>query len=369
MTNLKLYEENLERIQKTIRFEKTDRPPVAPCGTSFCAQMAGVSMAEYCAAGPGTADIHLQCWAKFDHMIDAVHGTHFMAEGLSARWMSRVKIPGIDLPDDQMWQVDEQELMTIEDYHAIIDGGFKKWESEFIRERLGDPLTKLEPLSRALPESMRKHREAGIVPMGTGTLAIPFETLCGARSMPTFMMDLIRRPDLVRAAIETAAPEVLAADRENLRRTKPVAVWIGGWRTASELLSPKIWRELVWPYFKQTAEMVIEEGVIPIYHLDSNWDRDLEYFLELPRHKAIMALDGATDIRLAHKVLYDHTAVLGDVPPAMMAFSEPAEVKAYVKNLISDFGGRGYMAAVGCDAPYNTKPENMAALIDAAYEV
>lgn len=367
MADLRLYEENLDRLRRTLRFEKTDRSPVMPCASSFCARAVGISLGDYCAAGPGTSDIHLKCWRSFDTLIDGVHGVQFAPEGLSVRWLSKVKIPGIDLPADELWQVDERELMTVEDYQDIIDHGYFQWEDRFIRERLSEPRTKLAPMAEGWPESLRKHTEAGLVDLGSATLAIPFESFCGARSMNAFMMDLIRRPKLIKTALDAAFPEILAADRERLRRMKPVAVWIGGWRTASNILSRKIWEEMVWPHFKRAAEMVIEEGIIPLYHLDSNWDRDLPRFRELPPHKGIVALDGDTDILKAQKVLENHTAVLGDVPPAMMAFSEPGEVRGYVENLIKAFGGRGYIAGVGCDAPPNTRRENMAALIEAAH--
>lgn len=368
MADLRLYEENLDRLLKTLRFEKTDRPPVMPCASSFCARALGISLGDYCSAGSGTSDIHLECWHSFDTLIDGVHGVQFAPEGLSVRWLSKVRIPGVDIPDDELWQVDEQELMTVEDYQDIIDNGYFQWEDRFIVERLGNPRARLKRMSEGWPESLRKHTEAGLVDLAGDTLAIPFESFCGARSMNAFMMDLIRRPKLVKTALETAAPEILAADRERLRRNKPLAVWIGGWRTASNILSGKIWNEMVWPYFKRAAEMVVEEGIIPLYHLDSNWDRDLLRFRELPDHKGIAALDGDTDIIKAQKVLENHTAVLGDVPPALMAFSEPTEVYAYVKNLIKAYNSRGYIAAVGCDAPPNTKRENMAALIKAAHD-
>ncbi|MDR1921341.1 MAG: hypothetical protein LBS31_06305, partial [Candidatus Adiutrix sp.] len=72
-----LYEENMDRIQKTIRFEKTDRPPVAPSGAGCCTQVLGISMAEYCGAMAGTADMHIKSWTSLKPMIDGVHCVNF----------------------------------------------------------------------------------------------------------------------------------------------------------------------------------------------------------------------------------------------------------------------------------------------------
>lgn len=363
-----IFASNLERIHKTIRFEKTDRPPVAPSASGFCARVAGVNMAQYCAAGPATDDIHLKCWRSFKYLIDAVHGVNFQPQVLSLLWLSKVKMAGVELPDDEMWQVEEHQLMTLEDYDEIISQGYFKWVDKFLKQHLGDPLSKIAALSAGTPLAIEKHVEAGIVPLGTGTFTIPFEPLCGARSMVAFMGDLIRRPDKVKAAMEVAGPEMLEAARQSVRRTKPYGVWLGGWRAASEMMSPKLWQEMVWPYFKKMAEMLVEEGTIPIYHLDSNWLRDLDYFKDLPKHKAIMALDGATDIFKAAKIMDGHTAILGDVPPGMLAFDEPSDVRKYTRGLIEHFGGRGLFVAPACDTPYNAKPENIAAMIEAVHE-
>jgi len=364
-----LYEENYERILSAIRFEKTDRCPVVPAGGGFCARVLGLSLAEYCRAMAGTADMHLKAWTSLRPMVDGVHDLVFHPDGLSGLWLSRVKVPGRDLPDNEMWQVIEEGLMTVDDYDQIIRGGFLKWREAFLKERLNDPLTGLASLVAAARPAAEKFKEAGLVPLVGAVLTIPFENICGARGLAGFMGDLIRRPEKVRAALAVAGPELLEASRQTLRHVRPLGAWIGGWRSAGGFISPGIWEDLVWAYFKPLAEMVIEEGVIPIYHLDSNWLRDLARFRELPGQKGILALDGATDILKARKILGDHTALLGDVPAASLAFDEPAEVKTYVKRLIRELDGVGYLVGPACEMPVNARPENIVALTEAAHEL
>ena len=57
-----------------------------------------------------------------------------------------------------------------------------------------------------------------------------------------------------------------------------MGVWIGGWRTASEFLAPRLWERFVFPYFKKMVDARIEEGAIPVLHFDANWTRDLGTF-------------------------------------------------------------------------------------------
>jgi Uroporphyrinogen-III decarboxylase len=349
-----------------MNFEKTDRPPVVLEAAAFCARMAGVSMARYCADGPGSVDVQIKCWRSFTPLIDGVQSMSFHVSSLNRLWLSKVKVAGVDLPEDEMWQVEEEELMTVEDYDRIIEGGFDRWYQTFLEAKVYNPKIKGAG-SGDLAADMKKFIDVGIAPLADGVVTIPLELFCGGRSMAKFMMDLYRRPDQVREAMAAAAPSLLEKGRTFLRTARPMGIWVGGWRSASQMLSPKMWEDMVWPYFKKAVEMVVEEGAIPLLHLDSDWTRDLDYFRELPKYKCIMCLDGSTDIRRARKTLDHHTCLAGDVPASLLAFGRPSEVTAYVRNLIDDLGP-GYMVASGCDIPFNAQKANVEAMIRAAHD-
>jgi hypothetical protein len=363
----KLYEENLERIKRTMRFEKTDRPPVMPTANAWCSRPLGMKLAEYCARAPETADFHLKCWQSLDPVLDGVQCVVFDPRLTKLLWLSNTRIPGVDLPDDELWQVEEAELVTHDDYREIIRGGYLKWLAKFTRERLGDPASQVVDTLAATVPSIQKFIDAGIVPLVPMIVTIPFENLCGGRSLIKLMLDMIKKPDLLDEVLKVSSPEVLEANRQVLRNIRPIGCWVGGWRGASSLMSPAMWERFVWPYLKATVEMVVEEGVIPVLHLDADWTNSLDYFRELPRHKCIMSPDGATDIHKARVAMEDHMAILGDVPAAMLAFSSPREVFDYTRGLIDEFGGRGYMVSSGCDIPFNARRENVEAMMRAAH--
>lgn len=369
MSKQMLFEENFERIKKTMRFEKTDRVPVAPTGNAFCSTVAGISLAEYCQNGPGTADVHIKCWTSLNPVLDAVQCDLYHVDFLKPQWLSYVKVPGIDLPDNELWQVEESNLLTIDDYKKIVNDGFYNWYIPFVKKEFDDPFSTVASTVAAGPAARQKYIDAGIVPLVSAIVTIPFEVLCGGRGMVNFMTDMIKHADLLDETLKVAFDEMLEANRQLLRQAKPLGVWVGGWRSATNMMSLKMWERYVWPYYKATAEMVAEEGVIPILHMDSNWANGLDYFKDLPKHKCIMSPDGATDIHAARKAMDGHMAILGDVHAEMLAFSPPDEVKNYVKNLIKEFGGCGYMVSSGCDIPYNAKAENVEAMMQAAYEV
>jgi uroporphyrinogen-III decarboxylase len=131
-------------------------------------------------------------------------------------------------------------------------------------------------------------------------------------------------------------------------------------------MNPAMFDRFVWPYLVRYVDLLLEHDVIPILHLDSNWDRAIEKFKGLPKGKCIMSLDGKTDMRRAKQILGDHMCLLGDVPPEMMTFSTQGEVYDYTKKLIDDIGTRGLIIGCGCDMPPDAKKENVDAMVQAA---
>lgn len=76
---------------------------------------------------------------------------------LSTLWLSKVKVPGIDLPDDELWQMDEREVMTFDDYEKIVETGYGPWVEDFMKNRIGDPLPKMLPYIQSSPETLQRH--------------------------------------------------------------------------------------------------------------------------------------------------------------------------------------------------------------------
>ena len=116
------------------------------------------------------------------------------------------------------------------------------------------------------------------------------------------------------------------------------------------------------------VDAVLAEGLIPILHLDQDWTRDLNRFQELPAKKCIMNPDGMTDMKKFKELLGDRMAMMGDVPAALFATGTPDDIRNYVRDLVNLFESRGLILCPGCDAPINTKPENMKAFVEASHE-
>lgn len=370
-----LYNENLERIKKAIAFEKIDRIPVAYVATGFSPRYFGHTLAEY------VKSPKLQVKTQFDAIeklqqfghVDALNvaplGVSNWKYSLGSAWFNKVKLPGDELPDDVIWQIMEEELITVEDYDIILENGWDDYQKRFMKEKLGfstlDQLKVMAPILLNASKDGKGHKKAGYVILNGGAIVHPFDMLSGGRSMTKFILDLHRMPDKIEAVMDLILPSAIKAGVGSAGLLDPAGIWLGGWRTASGMLSPKIWDRFVLPYYEKMVEATIEAGLTPVLHFDQDWTRDLEKLKAFPAKKCILNLDGMTDIRKAKEVLDGHVAIMGDVPAAIFAAGTPEDVHNYVRDLMRDLGPTGFILGVGCDAPYNTKPENMEAYVEA----
>ena len=371
MNQQAMYQERLTRIQKAINLEPVDRIPVVYMAIAFSPRYMGMSMARFCTDPDAALEVTL---AAMDRLggFDGINSPVGIAgtAGLSGLWLSRVAIPGRELPEDSLWQIQEAEVMTVEDYDTIIDKGWGAFLAGYM-PRVAD-VVELRSLTASaasrLPNVMQSYRDHGYVPLVGSSGTIPFEPFCGGRSMPQFFLDLYRRPDKVKAAMDVVAPELIKNVVGATKLSGAPGAWVGGWRAASALVAPKHWDRFVFPYFQQIVNALAENDIISILHLDQDWTRDLGRLRELPAKKCLLNPDGMTDVRKAKEILGDHMAILGDVPASIFAAGTPDDVYNYVRDLVRDVGPTGLLLCPGCDAPINTRPENMEAFVAASRE-
>jgi uroporphyrinogen-III decarboxylase len=186
--------------------------------------------------------------------------------------------------------------------------------------------------------------------------------------MQKFIFDLHRIPDKVQAAMDKIMPDIIGPAIGTASATGIKGIWVGGWRAASALLSPKLWDRFAWPYYVKIVNALVEAGLTPVLHWDQDWTRDLARLRELPAKKCVLNPDGMTNMRKFKELVGDRMAMMGDVPASMFAAGTPDDIYKYVRDLVRLFGSTGLILCPGCDAPINTKPENMEAFVAAARE-
>jgi hypothetical protein len=245
-----LYQERLARIKKVINLEPVDRVPVIFMASAFAPRYMGMSMAEFCADPEASMNVTLAAMDK----LGGLDGVNMATAGrltsiLPTLWLSRVAVPGRDLPPDSLYQVREAEVMIQDDYDVIINKGWQAFLEGYL-PKVAD-MAELGEAQRWFANNLSRaialYREHGYVSIVSNGITTPFEYFCGGRSMTKFYADLYRIPDKVQAAMDVVLPDVIAQSLNGARIGGTMGIWVGGWRSASALVAPKLWNRFVWP--------------------------------------------------------------------------------------------------------------------------
>ena len=363
-TNHELLSERKERLRKAVALEKPDKTPFILMADAFCARHMGVKLSDFCSSLQFANQTMLNsCKALGD--LEGMTTAFPAGPIFSLIFMTHVKLPGKELPDDSLWQLDEKEVITIEDYDTILQKGWMPFMTDCLVNRLHFPLeTAMAELADA-PKMVQNFEDAGYVVYSPIVATAVPELLSGGRSMPKFIHDLYKIPDKVEAVLDVIQQEMLPVLRETIRHTKASIVFLSPARGASEFYSPKLWERFVWKYIRETAEVIIEEGACIDIHIDSNWERDLHFFRSLPKAKCVFESDGVTNIYKIKEVLGDHMCIKGDVASTLLTLGTPDDVYNYCTKIIRDMGP-GLILSTGCSAPPDAKVENIKAMVAAA---
>ena len=362
-----IYEERIARIKSAIALEPVDRIPVISGLAAYAAVAGGVNMSDYLNDMELNCTINIKVTGMMGN-IDGIQAPLSSPEVLPPAWLSNIRVPGKDIPDNELWQVVEAEVVTQNDYDEILEGGFESWYLKFMKEKLDDPISRMKPVTDYMPTAIERFHQAGYPCINEASLLSPFEMLCGGRSLTAFLIDdLLEIPDKVEQVFKEIHRYNMERSEALFRsENKPFGGWVGGWRGTPSILSPEMFERFSWKYLRELAQLAIDYDVIPILHLDSCWDNGLHYFRELPAKKCIMALDGKTNIFKAKEAVGDRMCIMGDVPAEMLAFGKPEDVYNYTMERIKKVGPVGYMICSGCDIPFNAVMENVQMMSKAA---
>ena len=379
-----MYSEKYEKSYQTVMDGiacKNAKPISCITGWAPYAQMDGMTVAEYVAdpvAGVKAAQRTIQRIeeeAGPAQAGNAMPTTMNAVVGITFAWNSRVLKPGIDISENSVWQVKEEKLIERDAYDQILEMGYNNFVQQNIIPRVIelDYLGKYLQIAGEYGEWARQvWIEQGICAVQTSNAnPVPFEQLCGMRSLQQFYKDCYKIPEKLKEVSDFIFAETAQAKAAEYEAAKDdrtyIGAWVGGWRTASAMLNPKIWELLVWPYMKASGEQLLEYGKVPVFHLDQDWNRDIERFSELPAGKIIINTDSMTVLPVARKKLPGY-ALMGDVPPQLFTAGTPEDVSEYVKRLIDEVGPEGLFVTAGCDLPVGAKYDNVVAMIKTTNE-
>ena len=182
------FEEHLQRMLSAVHLEKVDRVPFMSSGSAVNAALTGVNLAEYC------ADMSLNCETNLKGIQmysdpDGVQVTIFQPACLVGCWLSETLVPGRGLPDNELWQVHEKEILKQEDYDAILEGGFASWYQQVLVERLGNPMPHIGEFVSYMGTAIGIFAENGYPCFCGNNFYTPIEMFCGGRTLMNFFTE------------------------------------------------------------------------------------------------------------------------------------------------------------------------------------
>jgi uroporphyrinogen-III decarboxylase len=366
-----------ERAEAAIRLDKPDRVPIAILATGApFARIGGITNAEFYSnehkANEIIFKIFDECGGWDLDMGSLVCNSVKMTKTIMTLALGlKLEYPGLDLPDDYAYQAHEEEVLKQEDYATIAEVGWVKFMTEDFIFRILDitPAELNQILNDMMPiffKGMDAWSQKGVVTMYPASpfTCHPFFRLSLGRSMVKFTEDLYYNPENIDKALKTMTREFIETTISGCKIFDSKITLLVEERAGCFFYPPKIFERFWWPYTKEIVDALWSEGIVTWFHLDTNWDKNIPYFKQLPRGSVVLALDGTSDIFAAKEVLRNHACLCGDVQASLLSLGTEEQVEAYCERLIDEVGADGgFFLSSGCELPAAIKPGNLKAMI------
>ncbi len=188
------------------------------------------------------------------------------------------------------------------------------------------------------------------------------------RGMKGTVMDMYRQPDKLLALIDLMTPMTIETARNLARMYNATRVLVPILRGVDGLMSDEQFSKFYWPSLKALIVAMIEDGLVPMIWFEADCTSRLKYFEELPEAR-LVAHFHSVDRRETKKLINGKICFWGNVPSSKLIMGTTQQVKDDVKELIDIFGDDGGLIIDGeIGIPDEAKPENVAAMVEAAHE-
>lgn len=359
-----------ERLQAAIRLEPVDRHPVFPLIVNTAPKLYGIPQARAWADHGVARDALIRCFEELGYDYGSKPNFYWpMVPGKLTAAPVRILIPGRQLAEDDLYQIDEKVLFSREDYEKIAAQGWNGfWEEHYgrIGRKTFEQFKMMQAVSNTFYVEDMNICEAKGMPIFLGvavdSVLMAF-SLC--RTLPEFTRDLYEVPDRVEAAMKASCDDLIANAVQVCRNNNKDVAFIVLERGSGYYYRLEVFERFEWPFLQRYVDAFVSEGLTPWLHLDTDWGLNLPYFTRLPQKTCVCDLDGTTDIFRAKEILKGHMCISGDVPAGLLSVGRPEEVREYCRRLIDEVGeGGGFMLTTGCECPIDAKRENLEAMIE-----
>jgi uroporphyrinogen-III decarboxylase len=352
-----------ERIAAAVALEEPDRVPVSPFMIYHFATVTGTSMHDFVWDVDACHRACLKAFQFYDELLDTINLAP-MRFGFTCTVPILFSALYYDwhFPEDTVPQILESVQDGPEVYETVAKEGFAPLRTYKRVGRREVIKTMSLHLFKHLRWMKRWRKNCDVVPWQEAICYLPAELLLFRRGTEGFI-DLLERPEKLIEVNEAQNATIIKNTLRLARLLDARNICFPSLKFSSSMVSPKLFEKLAWPWMKQQALAYAAAGYLVILHLDGDWGPLLEYFTELPKGSAVVELD-ITDMVHAKRVLGGRLCIKGNIDPTLLAFGSPEEVERECKRLIDACApGGGFILSSGCEAPPNSRPENIRAML------
>jgi uroporphyrinogen-III decarboxylase len=400
----KAYQERVQLYIDVISLKKPARVPVSTLCGYFVGKHSGLSkkefMYDYDRAAAAVKKYH------DDFQPDFQVGAVAPARVFELLGLNLVQWPGGALADETPWQYVESEYMHEDEYDALITdpetyfrrtllprfgsafgslGGLSPFTDMMESTTMlfsilpfADPavLEGVQKLTAAAQECLKWLMTTGAAGAdAAGRLGIPrsmagfgkapydilADTLRGTKGI---MMDRFRRPEKILEASERLVPVLTEwGIRQASRSDAPLITFVLH-KGADSFMSDADFKQFYWPTLKAVMKGLIAEGIVPFMFAEGAYNKRLSVIPDddLPTGSVVWLFD-QTDIFAAKRALGGKQAIAGNVPTALLALAEPADVEKYVTEVLEGCAKDGGLILQNGAVLDDAKDENLTAMI------
>jgi uroporphyrinogen-III decarboxylase len=196
------------------------------------------------------------------------------------------------------------------------------------------------------------------------TVFAPYDMIAdNLRGNKGAIMDLYRRPDKLKRAVEQITPFVTAAGINGAKAKGNPRVFIPLHKGTDNFMSPKQFEEFYWPTLQKLIIDLCEADCTPYLLIEGLYDTRLDIIKDVPKGKCIYHFEG-TNIFEAKKKLGDAVCIMGNVPGSLLVTATPEDVKEYCKKLIDVCGDGGGFIMSSSALIDEARAENVQTMIE-----
>ena len=186
-----------------------------------------------------------------------------------------------------------------------------------------------------------------------------------------FCFALAEQPDLVAEVFRRVGAIQCAVLRRVIKEHHTVAAWYGDDLAYAEstMVSPKVYRQLLFPWMEQLAAIAHEANQPFLFHSDGNvWDL-IPDLISVGVNALHPIEPKAMDINAVKAKYGDRLALIGNIDMNLLSLGTPKQVEEQVRQRIKDLApGGGYAVAHNPGIAHYVRRENYDAMRQAVWK-